>query len=68
VTARLYVLVFRALSVLNVALALAVLTRAPRLVEVALATLACGVTVWVIALELADVAIARRTRRRDPHT
>lgn len=53
-TARRYVLVFRALNVLNV------LTRAPASSRSRWSTLACGVTVWVIALDLAH-AVHRPT-------
>ncbi len=66
-TPRLYLVAFRVLGVLNVALAIAVLARAPRLAQVALASLTCGIALWVTSHELVNVILTCRRRRRGPH-
>jgi hypothetical protein len=52
----------RLLTVSNVALAAAVLVAAPRALQVAMATVTCGITVWGIAHQLAGAALARPSR------
>ena len=65
-TPRLDLMIARALGVLNVALAIAVLAGAPRLVQIGLASLTCGLTLPAAVARLADRFVTGRTRSR-PH-
>jgi len=68
VTPLLYRLVARAVSVLNVALAIAVLAPAPRLVQVGLASLICGLTLRAALPQLLNgIRRPRRDSTVSPH-
>ena len=66
-TPRLDLMIARALGGINVALAIAVLAGAPRLVQIGLASLTCGLTLPAAVARLADRFVTGRTPPSSPH-